>query len=128
MIPRRLSRRRSTRQLGCAIDRLGFKVNFTITGTITVLTAPQKMVGPQDLRVANIAGIFTAGSNQVPFQTAKTEITPVEPDGTVLTSIAGKSVEFTGLQLKTNLETDETIMINEPHVTNLDSICKQLKS
>jgi hypothetical protein len=64
----------------------------------------------------------------VPFQTAKTEIPRVEPDGTVLTSIAGKSVEFTGLQLKTNLETDETIMINEPHVTNLDSICKQLKS
>jgi hypothetical protein len=64
----------------------------------------------------------------VPFQTAKTEITRVEPDGTVLTSVAGKSVEFTGLQLQTNLETGKTIMINEPHVTNLDSICKQLKS
>jgi hypothetical protein len=64
----------------------------------------------------------------VPFQTAKTEITRVEPDGAVLTSVAGKSVEFTGLQLQTNLETGKTIMINEPHVTNLDSICKQLKS
>ncbi len=109
-------------------DHCGFKVTFTITGTITVLTAPQKPVGPQDLQVANIAGFFAAGSNQVPFQTAKTEITRVEPDGTVLTSVAGKSVEFTGLQLQTNLETGKTIMINEPHVTNLDSICEQLKS
>ena len=77
--------------------------------------------------LANIAGIFTAGTNQVPFQTAKTDITGVEPDGTVLTSISGRTVEFTGLQLETNLETGETIMINEPHVTDIDSICKRLK-
>ena len=37
--------------------------------------------------------------------------------------IAGKSVEFTGPQLQTDLETGETIMINEPHVTDLDVIC-----
>ena len=37
-------------------DRCGGRVEFTISGTITVLTAPQKPVGPQDLRVANIAG------------------------------------------------------------------------
>jgi len=107
--------------------RCGVEVTFTITGTITVLTAPQKPVGPQDLRVANIAGVFKAGTNQVPFQTAKTEITRVEPDGTVLTSISGRTVEFTGLQLKTHLETGKTIMINEPHVTDLDSICRRLK-
>jgi len=107
--------------------RCKVEVTFTITGTITVLSAPQKPVGPQDIRVANIAGFFKAGSNQVRFQTAATEITRVEPDGTVLTSIAGRSVEFTGLQLKTNLETGETIMINEPHVTDLDTICKRLK-
>ena len=77
--------------------------------------------------MVNIAGVFTAGTNQVRFQTAGTEITRVEPDGTVLTSIAGHSVEFTGLQLKTNLETGETIMINEPHVTNLDSVCRRLR-
>jgi hypothetical protein len=106
----------------CKVD-----VTFTVTGTITVLTAPRKPVGPQDLVVANIAGIFTAGTNQVRFQTAKTEITRVEPDGTVLTSISGKSVEFTGLQLQTNLETGETVMINEPHVTDLDTLCKRLK-
>jgi hypothetical protein len=63
----------------------------------------------------------------VRFQTAKTEITRVKPDGTVLIQIAGHSVEFTGLELQTNLETGETIMINEPHVTNLDSVCKRLK-
>jgi hypothetical protein len=76
--------------------------------------------------LANIAGVFTAGSNQVRFQTASTEITRVKPDGTVLTSISGRTVEFTGLQLETNLETGETIMINEPHVTDLDSICRRL--
>jgi hypothetical protein len=107
--------------------RCNVEVTFTVTGTITVLTAPQKPVGPQDLVVANIAGIFTAGTNQVPFQTAKTEIKGVEPDGTVVTSIAGRTVEFTGLQLQTNLETGQTIMINEPHVTDIDSICKRLK-
>jgi hypothetical protein len=107
--------------------RCGVEVTFTITGTITVLTAPRKPVGPQDITVVNIAGVFTAGTNQARFQTAKTEITRVEPDGTVLTSISGKSVEFTGLQLQTNLETGETVMINEPHVTDLDSICRRLK-
>jgi hypothetical protein len=78
--------------------------------------------------VANIAGFFSKGTKQVPFQTATIEITRVEPDGTVLTSIAGRSVEFTGLQLKTNLSNGKTIMINEPHVTDLDSICKRLNS
>ena len=105
----------------------GFEVTFTITGTVRTLTAPRKPVGPQDITVVNIAGAFTAGTNQVRFQTAGTEIIRVEPDGTVLTSIAGHSVEFTGLQLKTNLETGETIMINEPHVTNLDSVCRRLR-
>jgi hypothetical protein len=109
-------------------DRCGGQVEFTISGTITVLTAPQKPVGPQDLQVANIAGFFSKGTKQVPFQTASIEITRVEPDGTVLTSIAGRSVEFTGLQLKTNLSNGKTIMINEPHVTDLDSICKRLNS
>ena len=107
-------------------EQCGGRVEFTISGTITVLTAPQKPVGPQELVVANIAGVFTAGSNQVRFRTASTEITRVKPDGTVLTSISGRTVEFTGLQLETNLETGETIMINEPHVTNLDSICRRL--
>jgi hypothetical protein len=107
--------------------RCGVEVTFTITGTVRTLTAPRKPVGPQDITVVNIAGVFTAGTNQVRFQTAGTEITRVEPDGTVLTSIAGHSVEFTGLQLKTNLETGETIMINEPHVTNLDSVCRRLR-
>jgi hypothetical protein len=109
-------------------EQCGGRVEFTISGTITVLTAPQKPVGPQDLQVANIAGFFSKGTNQVPFQTATTEITRVEPDGTVLTRIAGRSVEFTGLQLKTNLANGKTIMINEPHVTDLDSICKRLNS
>jgi hypothetical protein len=107
-------------------NRCGGEVTFTITGTIRVLTAPQKPVGPQDITVANIAGFFSKGANQVPFQTATTEITRVEPDGTVLTSIAGRSVEFTGLQLKTNLQNGKTIMINEPRVTDLDSICRRL--
>jgi hypothetical protein len=109
-------------------DQCGGRVEFTISGTITVLTAPQKPVGPQDLQVANIAGFFSKGSKQVPFQTATTTITRVEPDGTVLTSIAGRSVEFTGLQLKTNLANGKTSMINEPHVTDLDSICRRLNS
>jgi hypothetical protein len=107
-------------------DHCGFEVTFTISGTVRTLTAPQKPVGPQDIEVANIAGVFTAGTKQVRFQTAQTEITRVKPDGTVLTSLTGHSVEFTGLQLQTNLETGETIMINEPHVTNLDSICRRL--
>jgi hypothetical protein len=108
-------------------DHCGFKVNFTITGTIRVLTAPQKPVGPQDLSVVNIAGVFIAGTNQVPFQTANIEIIRVEPDGTVVTQIAGKTVEFTGLQLKTNLDTGKTTMIKEPEVTNLDSTCQRLE-
>jgi hypothetical protein len=37
-------------------------------------------------------------------------------------NVKGRTVEFTGLQLKTNLETGKTTMINEPHVTDLDSI------
>ena len=109
-------------------NKCGGTVEFTISGTIRVLTAPQNPVGPQDLQVANIAGFFSKGSNQVPFQSATTTITRVEPDGTVLTSIAGRSVEFTGLQLKTNLANGKTNMINEPHVTDLDSICRRLNS
>jgi hypothetical protein len=107
-------------------DHCGFEVTFTITGTVRVLTAPQKPVGPQDLVVTNIAGVFSADTKQVPFQTAAIEITSVGPDGTVVTRIAGHSVEFTGLQLKTDLETGKTRMINEPHVTNLDPICRRL--
>jgi hypothetical protein len=51
----------------------------------------------------------------------------VEADGTVASSVTGKSVEFNGV-LKTNLETGETIRKshNVPEPAR-EAICKRLK-
>ncbi len=102
-------------------NRCHFDVTITFTGTVTHFT------GPQNLELGNIEIIFTAGANQVFFRSASLTRREVQPDGTVLISISGKSVEFTGLQVKIDLGTGEPIMINEPRVTNLDSVCKRLK-
>jgi hypothetical protein len=100
----------------------GVDVTISFTGTVTRLT------GPKDLELANIAVIFSAGANQVRFRSASLARREPQADGTVLLTISGRTVEFTGLQVKIELGTGDTIMINEPHVTDLDSICKRLKN
>jgi hypothetical protein len=99
----------------------GLDVTLTFTGTVTRLT------GPQNLELANIAVTLTAGSNRVRFQSAALERKEVQPDGTILISVAGRKTEFTGLQVRIDLENGDTIIIKEPKVTDLTSICKRLK-
>jgi hypothetical protein len=106
---------------GILTNACGFDVTITFDGTVTRLT------GPQNLELANIAVIFTAGSNQVRFHSASLERKEVQPDGTVLISVAGRKTEFTGLQVKIDLDTGDSIIIKEPKVTDFTSICKRLK-
>jgi hypothetical protein len=99
----------------------GVDVTLTFTGTVMRLT------GPQNLELANIAVIFSAGTKEVRFQSASLERKEPQPDGSVLISVAGRKTEFTGLQVRIDLQNGETIMIKEPKVTDLDSVCRRLK-
>ena len=107
-------------------DACGFDVTVSFTGSLTNKTFPNRPVGPQDLKmfIAEIA--FTANNKTVRFQQAKTEITRVGADGTVTSSLTGKSVEFNGV-LKTDLETGETILQSH-NVTDpaRKAICRRL--
>jgi hypothetical protein len=102
-------------------DACGFDVTITFTGTVTRLT------GPQDLELGNIAVIFKAGNNEVRFHSASLERKEPQPDGSVLISVSGRRTEFTGLEVKIDLQDGETIIIKEPKVTDFDSICRRLR-
>jgi hypothetical protein len=103
----------------------GVEVTITITGSLKVLTFPNRPVGPQDLTIANIKWVATAGNNQVRFRNVSLDLVRVEPDGTVIESIAGhQPVEFTGV-MKINLDTGEVIL--EPqHFADIPRLCEQL--
>jgi hypothetical protein len=103
----------------------GVKVTITITGSLKVLTFPNRPVGPQDLTMHNIDWVATAGDNQVRFRNVGIDLVRVEPDGTVIESIAGhQPVEFTGV-LKINLDTGEVIL-EPPHIADIRRLCELL--
>ena len=103
------------------IAACGVDVALTFTGTVTRLT------GPQNLELANIAVIFSAGTKEVRFQSASLERKEPQPDGSVLITVSGRKTEFTGLQVRIDLQNGGTVIIKEPKVTDLDSICRRLK-
>jgi hypothetical protein len=103
----------------------GVEVTITINGSLKILTFPDRPVGPQDLTIANIDWVATAGKNQVRFRNVSVEQVRVEPDGTVIGSTAGhRPVEFTGV-MKINLETGEVVL--EPqHFADIGRLCELL--
>jgi hypothetical protein len=109
-------------------DACGFEVIISFDGSLTNKSFPNRPVGPQHLTLFIAAIVFTAGNKTVRFQQVQTEITRVEADGTVISSLMGKSVEFNGV-LKTNVETGETILQshNVPDHAR-KAICQRLKA
>jgi hypothetical protein len=103
-------------------DACGVEVTIKVDGSITNLNFPKRPVGPQDLEMVKLAVVATAGDNQVRFQEVAIGQTRVEPDGTVIVSLAGHKLEFTGLEIR--LDTGETI--KEPHFSDPTPICKRL--
>jgi hypothetical protein len=103
----------------------GVEVTITITGTLRILTFPNRPVGPQDLAIANIKWVATAGNNQVPFRNVSIRQVRVGPDGTAILSTAGhQPVEFTGV-MKINIDTGEVIL--EPqHFADIPRLCELL--
>jgi hypothetical protein len=62
----------------------------------TVLTFPNRPVGPHDLIAGNVVWVATAGTNEVRFQNVSMEVERVEADATIVSSIAGhRPVEVT---------------------------------
>ena len=103
----------------------GVDITLTISGTIRVLTFPDRPVGPQDLQTFNIAVVATAGDRKVRWTQAGMTMDRVEPDGTVINILAAhRPVEFTGV-LKTNVETGEVILQSH-HLDDIAKICKML--
>lgn len=105
-------------------DACGFDVTISFTGSLTITTFPNRPAGPQDLKFFIAAIVFTHNNKKVRFEQVATEITRVEPDGTVTSTVAGKTVEFTGV-LKTNVETGDTILQSHK-ITDHEAICKRL--
>jgi hypothetical protein len=103
----------------------GVEVTITINGSLRVLTFPDRPVGPQDLTIANIDWVASAGNNKVRFRNVSVELVRVEPDGTVIVSTAGhQPVEFTGV-MKINLDTGEVVL--EPqHFADIERLCELL--
>jgi hypothetical protein len=103
----------------------GVEVTITISGSLRVLTFPDRPVGPQDLTIANIDWVATAGKNKVRFRNVSVERVQVEPDGTTIVSVAGhRPVEFTGV-MKINLDTGE--VVHEPqHFADIERLCELL--
>ena len=103
----------------------GVEVTITITGSLKVLTFPDRPVGPQDLTIANVKWVAAVGNNQVRVRDVSLDLVRVEPDGTVIESIAGhQPVEFTGV-MKINLDTGEVIL--EPqHFADIPRLCELL--
>ena len=94
----------------------GVEVTVTETGFITFLTFPDRPVGPLELHSFHLDLLLTAGDQQARFRDVGIDLFRVQPDGTVILSIAGQSVPnmITGV-LKINLDTGEVIL--EPHHT-----------
>jgi hypothetical protein len=69
--------------------------------------------------------VATAGDNKVRFRNVAIDLARVEPDGTVIESIAGhQPVEFTGV-MKINLDTGQVIL--EPqHFPDIKRLCELL--
>jgi hypothetical protein len=97
-------------------EACGFEVTVTETGFITFLTFPDRPVGPLELHSFHLDVLLTAGDQQARFRDVGIDLFRVQPDGTVILSIAGQSVPnmITGV-LKINLDTGEVIL--EPHHT-----------
>jgi hypothetical protein len=103
----------------------GVEVTITFSGSYTVLTFPDRPVGPHDLTAGNVVWVATAGTNEVRFQNVSMEVERVEPDGTIISSIAGhRPVEVTGV-VKTNVDTGETIM-ETPKINDIRRLCELL--
>lgn len=103
----------------------GVQVTHTITGTVTILTYPDRPVGPQELQRFDLEHVIAAGDNQVWAREVGIRLIRVEPDGTVVLSIVGQvPYQFTGV-LKVNYYTGQAIL--EPHhVVDIAEVCAQL--
>ena len=106
-------------------EECGVEVTIHITGRVTIFTFPDDGVGLQQHTTLNLAGVATAGDNQIRFRDVGGDMVRVHPDGTVILSIIGQvPFGFTGI-LKINLETEEVIL--EPHhVVDIAEVCEQL--
>lgn len=103
----------------------GVEVTITVSGSLRVLTFPDRPVAAPDLTIANLDWVATAGTNKVRFRNVSVEQVRVEPDGTVIVSVAGhRPVEFTGV-MKINLDTGE--VVHEPqHFADIEGLCEKL--
>jgi hypothetical protein len=103
----------------------GVDVTIRVSGTLRVLSFPNRPVGPQDLLIRNLEWVATTGNNQVRFRNVKVDRIQVEPDGTVIESVSGhQPVEYTGV-MKVNLDTGETVL--EPqHIADIGRLCALL--
>jgi hypothetical protein len=106
-------------------EECGVEVTVHITGRVTLFTFPDEEQVLQDLTTLNLAGVATAGDNQIRFRDVGGDQVRVQPDGMVILSIIGQvPFGFTGV-LKINLETEEVIL--EPHhFVDIDQVCEQL--
>jgi hypothetical protein len=105
----------------------GFDVTVSFTGSVTVKTFPNRPVGPENLTLEIDAIVFSTGNKTVRFRQVETTITQVKPNGMVTSTVAGKTVEFTGVQ-KINLENGETLL--ESHNVSeaaREAICNRLR-
>jgi len=96
-------------------EACGVDVTSTANGRITMLTFPDRPVGPQDLTSIHVDFLSTAGNNSVRVKNVGIDLVRVEPDGTVILMGTGQSpFGFAGV-FKVNLTTGEVIM--EPQHT-----------
>jgi hypothetical protein len=100
------------------------EVTVSFSGTRRIMTFPNRPVGPTDVTIDHIVWRANAGDNEVRFENVGTEVTQVEPDGTITFKVTGHHPpipgEITGV-IKTNAKTDEIIMQshNVPDPTRL---------
>jgi hypothetical protein len=97
-------------------EACGVEVTATESGFITILTFPDRPVGPQELISYHLDLLLTAGDQQALFKDVGIDLIRIEPDGTAILSIVGQAppLMFTGV-MKINLDTGEVIL--EPHHT-----------
>ena len=103
----------------------GVQVTHTVTGSVTILTYPDRPVGPQELQRFHLEHVIAAGDNQLWAREVGIRLIQVEPDGTVVISIVGQvPFQFTGV-LKVNYYTGQATL--EPHhVVDIEEVCAQL--
>jgi hypothetical protein len=106
----------------------GVEVTIHYSGTQRIMTFPDRPVGPTDVTVDHFVWRATAGTNEVRFENVGTEVTRVEPDGTITFTVTGHhppvNLEITGV-IKSNKDTDEIIM--ESHkVSDPERLCQLL--